>query len=52
VEGADDRVVGAESGVPADQRDQRLVDVDDVEFARADKSARSDDAARREGRKV
>ena len=52
VEGADRGGVGAERGVPADQRHHRLVDVDDVEVALVQLAARGDHAAGREGREV
>jgi hypothetical protein len=52
VEGADDRGAGAERRVPADQRHQRLVDVDHVELALAQLPPRRDRAAGGEGRDV
>ena len=52
VEGANGRGVGSQRRVPADQRYQRLVDVDDVEIAPAQLTAWGDDSAGREGRQI
>ena len=52
VEGADGRRPGAERRVPADERDQRLVDVDDVVSAAAQLADRVDDAALRRTARV
>jgi hypothetical protein len=52
MEGADHGRPRAEGGVPADQRHQRLVDVDHVEAAAAHLAARRHDATGREGGEV
>jgi hypothetical protein len=52
VEGADDGSARAEGRVPADQRHDRLVHVDDVEIAAAKLAPRGEDAAGREGSEV
>ena len=51
VEGPDHRRPRAQRRVPADQRRQRLVDVDDVELVGAHRPARGDDPAARERRR-
>ncbi len=52
MEGADDGRAGAERRVPADQRHQRLVDVDDVVVAPAQLPAQLDDAAGGNGERL